>query len=600
MKRVLKTVLMSGLVMTAGAPSIAASGERLSAAQPLVITDAMIFDATGRDAYKGTVIIRDGRIAAVGSDIAVPAGMKRIDAQGEALLPGFFDVHTHWSPAGKPGTLPQIASAYIRKGITTVNDFHQQPEAFAPKRAWLETLAAPHVNFVARMSTPGGHGADWADVHTTKWVASPLSARREVDALQPYKPDYIKAFTDGWRYGMSPEESSMNFETLDALTDEAHKNGERVLSHTVTVERGVLAARAGVDVIAHSLQDRAIDDASVQAIRQDGTFYAPTLAIYEPRELLEKPSGDLTEEDRQRLRKWEFAQNNLRKLYAAGVPVALGTDAGIGHAVHGESSLHEMELMVEAGLSPKAALLAGTANSAMALGLLDDRGTIEPGKRADIVLLAGRPWENISDIRKVERVFVDGRPVVAPGLPLPAANEAEYLPPLPAVDLVDDFERSDGRSTLDTLRLADMDGGVERSAVVTNLVPRKEGGQALLLTAHMSPDDDAEGGVLIPLSRGSVQPMEAGDHAGIRFELKGEGTYSLVVNTLHGQWVAQVEGKPEWTSVQVPFSALESARSGRFAPETWTGKDLTEIGVIAHRPAGASAWAEIDNVGFYR
>src|SRR3546814_14473862 len=75
----------------------------------------------------------------------------------------------------------------------TVNDFHQQPEAFAPRRAWLADIYAPHVNFVARMSTPGGRGADWGDTNTTKWVATAESARREVQALQPYRPDYIKA-----------------------------------------------------------------------------------------------------------------------------------------------------------------------------------------------------------------------------------------------------------------------------------------------------------------------------------------------------------------------------------------------------------------------
>src|SRR3546814_18821765 len=80
--------------------------------------------------------------------------------------------------------------------------------------------------------------------------------------LQPYRPDYIKAFADGWRYGQLPEETSMNVETLAAFADEAHKHGQRVLPHTVTVERGKLAADAGIDVIAHSAQDGEIGSAS--------------------------------------------------------------------------------------------------------------------------------------------------------------------------------------------------------------------------------------------------------------------------------------------------------------------------------------------------
>ena len=102
-------------------------------------------------------------------------------------------------------------------------------------------MASPHVNFVARMSTPGGHGADWADRATTKWVNSPAAARLEVKALVPYKPDFIKAFADGWRYGASADNTSMDEGTLTALVDEAHRNQLKVLTHTVTVDRGAIA-----------------------------------------------------------------------------------------------------------------------------------------------------------------------------------------------------------------------------------------------------------------------------------------------------------------------------------------------------------------------
>ena len=301
----------------------------------LVITGATIFDATGKDPFRGTVIVRDGRIDTVGADVKVPAGAKVVRADGKALLPGFIDVHTHWSPSGSPGTLPQIAHAYLASGVTTVNDFHQQPEAFAPRRAWLKEIYAPHVNFVARMSTPGGHGADWGDTNTTKWVATAASARREVAALQAYHPDYIKAFTDGWRYGTLPEETSMNVETLTALVDEAHKHGQRVLTHTVTVERGKIAAQAGVDVIAHSIQDAELNADAVTQIKKAGTFYAPTLAIYQlkPDEIGANRKDDPV--TRQRIRKWGFAESNLRKLFSAGVPIAVGTDAGIGDALAG-------------------------------------------------------------------------------------------------------------------------------------------------------------------------------------------------------------------------------------------------------------------------
>lgn len=594
-----KAALVSGaltvLAIVGAGPALQAQPDN----RPTAITDAMIFDATGTDPFRGTVIIRDGRIEAVGPNLPIPRDAKVIRAQGKALLPGFFDIHTHWSVNGMPATLPQIATAYVSSGVTTVNDFHQQPEAFAPKRAWLRDITAPHVNFVARISTPGGHGADWADTNTTKWVATPESARRAMAVLQPYKPDHIKVFTDGWRYGQLPEETSMNVETLTALTGEAHKYGQRVLTHTVTVGRGQIAAAANVDVIAHSIQDAPLDDATVAAIKAAGTFYAPTLAIYQlkPDEIGAGRKDDPA--TRLRIRKWGFAQANLRKLFAAGVPVTVGTDAGIGSAKHGYSTLQEMELMVEAGLSPKAALLAGTANSALALGLMEDRGTIEAGKRADLVLIDGKPWETIADVHKIDRVLIDGKMAFGGGLKPAAGNLATALPATPAAELIDDFERTDGRSTLDTLRLSDMDGGVERSAVIANRVPRADGGSALSVAVQMAPKEKPEGGVLIPLSRGSVNPVDARSFVGVRLDVRGSGTYRVIINTLAGEWAASVDASEAWTQIQVPFSSFVPTQT-RNGAKQWQGDDLLEVGVTAQRDGGSLVWGEIDNLGFYR
>lgn len=594
-----RKMLVAGTAIAAGLGWTSQSVLAEPGDQIVAITGATIFDATGKEPYRGTVIVRGGRIEAVGADVKVPSGAKVVRADGKALLPGFIDVHTHWGPAGSPGTLPQIANAYLASGVTTVNDFHQQPEAFAPRRAWLADIYAPHVNFVARMSTPGGHGADWADTNTTKWVATAESARREVAALQAYRPDYIKVFADGWRYGQLPEETSMNVETLAALADEAHKHGQRVLTHTVTVERGKIAAEAGVDVIAHSIQDAALDADAIAKIKKAGTFYAPTLAIYQLKADEIGPGRKDDAPTRLRIRKYGFAEENVHNLFAAGVTIAVGTDAGIGGAKHGYSTLQEMELLVAAGLTPRAALLAGTSNSALALGLAGDRGTIEKGKRADLVLIDGKPWETIGDVHKIDRVFVDGRLVQGGGVKPPAGNLAIALPASPAVELIDDFERADGRSALDTLRLADMDGGVERSSVVANRVTHVGGGAALAFAVQMSLKDKPEGGVLVPLSRGSVRPVDARKFAGVRLDMRGAGRYLLVVNTLAGEWTAPVEAKESWSELRVPFTALVPTRPGQGAAPSWRGDDLVQVGVVVQREAGASAWGEIDNLRFY-
>lgn len=582
----------------------------LTDAEPVsvAIVGATIFDATGAQPYVGTVLIRDGRIADVGRKVKVPRGARTIRAAGKALVPGFFDVHTHWSPSGVPAITPQIANAYLAAGVTTVNDFHQQPESFEPRRRWLSSLATPHVNFVARMSTPGGHGADWGDAATTKWVNTPEAARAEVQTLLSYRPDFIKVFADGWRYGTSPDNTSMNVQTLSALVDEAHKNGLRVLTHTVTVDRGKDAARAGVDVIAHSLQDRLLDAEAVELMKSKGTYYAPTLAIYEPVKPGESAPADPGDAVfKQRLRKFDYALQNVKALHDAGVAIVLGTDSGISGAPHGVSTLHEMELLVRAGLTAAEALTAATANSARALGMLADRGTIEQGKRADVVLIDGTPWSDITAVRKLERVFIDGRLVHGDGAIALPANTATAMPPLAAAALIDDFENPNGRSSIDTLRLDAFDSGADRSLQVSTVIARSPSDHALMVTARMARKSDPAAGVIIPLSRGSVEPTDARAFKGVRFEVRGDGDYTFSINALTGRWAANVTGSPEWRQVEVPFAALQRVvrRDADGVNQTtqqvdWSGRDLLEVELGGTRPVGSRLWMEIDNVVFYK
>jgi imidazolonepropionase-like amidohydrolase len=565
------------------------------------IVDATLFDATGAAPHVATVIIRDGRIAEVGPGLRPPRGAIVVQAKGKALLPGFFDLHTHWTPGGAPAIAPQIASAYVASGVTTVNDFHQPPEAYEPRRRWLGTLTTPHVNFTSRMSTPGGHGADWGDVSTTKWVNTPEAARAEVRALLPYRPDAIKAFTDGWRYGSSPDNTSMDYWTLSALVDEAHKNNLKVLTHTVTVERGKVAARAKVDVIAHSLQDREVDDEVVALMKANGTVYAPTLAVYEPiKPGQPEPANRDDPRLQNALRKFGYALHNVKVLHDAGVPIALGTDAGMPGTPHGAATLHEMELLVQAGLTPSEALMAGTANSAKVMGELADRGTIEKGKRADLVLIDGAPWARISDVRKTERVFIDGKLAFGPGAQPTAADRQSAMPPIKVAALVDDFERPDGRTRLDTLRLDDMDGGQDRTVQVSQVTVRSGQDHALLVAARMATKEEPGAGVLLPLSRGSVEPVDGRAFRGVRFDVRGDGgAYGFSVGTLGGRWRAPITAGPEWTTVEVPFSSLARAPGRGPSTAVWTGADLIDLGFNGGRGPGQKIWLQIDNVTFY-
>ncbi|WP_256215059.1 CIA30 family protein [Sphingobium sp. AP50] len=586
--------VIAGLVLTAASVP-AQTGKGVTA-----IVGGMVFDGTGTAAKPATVLIEGDRIIAVGSDVTVPRGAKIIDAKGKAVLPGFIDVHTHWTPGGSPATIPQIATAYVQSGITTVTDFHEQPESYAPRRAWLKTLATPHVAFAARVSTPGGHGADWGDRNTTIPINTPEGAKAAVKTLEAYQPDLIKAFTDGWRYGSSPDNTSMDEWTLRALSQAAHKNNWPVLTHTVTVERGLVGARGEVDSLAHGMQDRAITAEEVAAIKATGMAMAPTLAVYDP----EKPrQGPVTTDDpryKRSLINFGYALGNVKALHDAGVIIAVGTDAGMPGTPHGRSTLREMELLVKAGLTPAQALESGTKNSAKVLRIDADRGTIAVGKRADIAIIDGAPWANIMDVYKISQVMVDGRLVSGAGAPpLPAANQATRLASVTVPALLDDFERADQRSSLDTLRLESPDGGLDRTVEITQVVPRDGGGKALALSARMSTKDNAYAGFIVPLTRGSVTPVRLDGYQGVRFEVKGDGAYIVRINGLDGSWETTVTGTPAWGSVDVPFSQFTPVVTRGQAAPAFKPDGIIQVEIGGSRPAGKHLWMQVDNIRFY-
>lgn len=561
---------------------------------------ATVFDGTGAPPLKADVLIENGRISQVGPNLRLPAGTRKIAARGAALLPGLFDLHSHWTPSGVPATTPQIATAYLKNGVTSVSDFHEQPESYLPRREWLAQIASPHVAFAARISTPGGHGADWGDQATTIWINTPEAARAAVKSLLPYKPDFIKAFADGWRYGTAADNTSMDEATLTALSSAAHAEGLEVLTHTVTVDRGLAAARGGVDSLAHSMQDRRLDAEDIASIRKSGMAVIPTLAVYEPQKPGSAPRDRSDPKVAQSFTKFDNALYNAKALFDAGVPIGVGTDAGMPDTPHGASTIRELELLVRAGLSPSQVLTAATSVSARILHLDQDRGTIAPGKRADLILVKGKPWQDIADIHKIDQVFIDGKLVLGSGAPaLPLANRSDRLPSAQVAPLVDDFERADGRSSLDTLRLETGDGGLDRTVEISQVVPRDGGGHALLVSARMAQKAEAYAGVAIPLTRGSVRPVDLHRYKGIRLEVKGAGSYSLQFNGLDGRWTKDIQAGDGWTSIDVPFSELKAVATRKGAGPAWTSDGIVQVEIGTQRGPGERIAFQVDEIRFY-
>jgi imidazolonepropionase-like amidohydrolase len=601
------------------------------AQQTVAIVGAEVFDGTGAEPRKVTVLVRGERIAEVGPDVKPPAEARVIEAGGQTLMPGMFDLHTHLPYSAVPnwgGDWPKILKAYLYCGVTSVVDFGIYPEMFEPMRRLLRegTVPGPRIHMAARLTTPLGHGAEGGrgDLFTLE-VQTPREAKFAMDRWLRYEPDVIKVFTDGWRYGSDPDMTSMEEDTLKAIVDMAHAAGVEVLTHTVTLEKAKIAARAGVDVIAHGIGNAVADDELIELMRTRGTTYAPTLAVYEQRTpaapgpllrtLLEPAAVRILEGlakrpprrsplyvEARKLR-WKHLMENTRKLNAAGVRFGTGTDAGVTGAYHGWATLRELKLLVEGGMKPLEAMAAATGNSAKALNVDAERGFIRRGLLADLILINGAPHRRIADIEKISRVFLGGREVDREALAAAIANdEPTPLPAREAAGLIADFERSDGRTNLDTLPVNGTDSGTDNTRMTWGRIPRSEGNHALAMLARMAVKDDPFASLNIPLSKGAVEPVDASRFRGIRFEARGDGgDYRLVV-AMQGvrdsrQFAASFKAVGEWSEVEVPFTALRRPGDGR--PVRWTGRDLTLLSFQVARKPGELGWLEIDNLRFY-
>jgi imidazolonepropionase-like amidohydrolase len=492
---------------------------------------------------------------------------------------------------------------------------------FWPMRQLLATgaLMGPRINMATRMSTTGGHGTEggWGDFMTLT-ANTPEQARAQTKRALAGKPDVIKVFTDGWRYGTAPNLTSMNLETLAAIVEEAHAGGVKVFTHTVTLAGAKIAARAGVDALVHGIGDADVDAELIEIMKSKGTYYVPTLAVYEFKGgersarlagLLEldvkatmRPAVAAAEAPAERRERWQHLTGNVQKLFAAGIPVAVGTDAGMPGTFHGYSTLHEMELLVKSGLTPMQALTAGTSVSARAAGVLTERGTIAPGKLADLVLVDGRPDERIGDLVKTRRVFLGGfelqpqdleKAIQSPGM---TALAARAIPPQ-----VDEMERTDGRTLLNTLRVNGTDAGIDHSSMLFQPVVRNGNDHALMIQAALADKDRPFVRVELPLTAGAFELADVSRYSGVSFDVRGEAAGRLMVQTYgvrsSDHWAAAFTPTGEWQTVRIPFAALK--RRAEDAP-AWSGKDARALWFELSGAAGAKAWLELDNVQFYQ
>lgn len=371
-----------------------------------------------------TVLVRDGRVVAMGADLVVPAGVPLLDAAGATLLPGLIDAHVHAFGGG-------LADA-LNFGVTTVLDLMGDPAALREQSRGRDALRRrAHADIYGAgwaATVAGGHGTQFGP------TPPPLEAAADADAWVAARiaegSDFIKAIYEPRDpAGLGPRMPSLDAAALAALTRSARQRGKLVVAHVSRVAAAREALEVGVDGLAHVPVDRPVDAAVLELVERRRPFIIPTLAVVtglidrgSHRRFIAEPQvlTYLNPEQRAALAAsapgaaWvarpAVLLANTRALHAAGAEVLAGSDAPNPGVVPGASLHHELELLVSAGLPADAVLAAATAAPARRFGL-HDRGRIAPGTRADLLLVAGDPLRDIRATRAILRIWKNGAPV---------------------------------------------------------------------------------------------------------------------------------------------------------------------------------------------
>jgi imidazolonepropionase-like amidohydrolase len=423
----------------------AAAGPRPEQAITWVRAGTLI-DGTGRPPARDMgLVLKGDRIAEVApwSRLDPPPGSTVVNLADKTVLPGLVDTHVHLSMHLGPGwemvpvktgaadaaILATVnAARTLRAGFTTVRNLGDRDgETVALRNAVdVGTVPGPHV-LTARgmLSMTGGHG-DWTNAFRPGVVIgdaaapgvcdSPEACRAAVRTQVKYGADVIKIAATGGVLSAGDAIGARQFsdDELAAIVAEAHALGRKVAAHAHGTEGLKAAVRAGVDSIEHG---SILDDEAVRLMKERGTCLVPTLLAGETVEARARSGGLPAWAVEKALAVRPLMTGSFRRALKAGVTIAFGTDSGVSE--HGRNA-REFELMVEAGMKPMDAIVAATRNAATLLGVAGDRGTIEAGRRADLVAVTGDPLADIGVLAHPVAIFKDGRPI-DPAAPAPAA-----------------------------------------------------------------------------------------------------------------------------------------------------------------------------------
>ena len=380
-----------------------------------------------------SILVRGGRIEAVQDGFLTPPGATVIDLRDRFVLPGLIDSHVHLDSdrAGNEGLLAGFTEsdqlgAYetlwnarktLNAGFTTVRNLGDPGGTLALRdaiaRGWVD---GPRIVDAGRsISTTSGHmdgrlGVD-EDLHDAigddNLCDGAEECRKAVRRQIGRGADVIKIATTGGvnsRIGAGLGKQMFDDEAK-AIVETAHLYGKKVAVHAHGADGIAVALRAGADSIEHGTL---IDEESIRLFKQTGAYYVPTLSTVNG--YLERIAANPNAYPPDVRAKIDWligiTGDALRKAVPAGVKIAFGTDAGVSK--HGRNA-DEFELLVKHGMTPATAIQAATVNAADLLGLAGEVGSLEPGKAADIIAVAGDPLADVTVLKRVGFVMKGGK-----------------------------------------------------------------------------------------------------------------------------------------------------------------------------------------------
>jgi imidazolonepropionase-like amidohydrolase len=392
-----------------------------------VFTGAQVFDGTGAALAEADVTVENDRFVEIGPGLD---GDEQVDFSGRTLLPGLFDCHVHvmlshldiWRLLQTPFSYRfyeaiQNLETTLRLGITTVRDAGGAD--LGVKRAIEDGLVrGPRIQIsIAMLSQTGGHGDGWMPSGThvqlfpeypgcPRAIADgPTEVRRAVREMIRSGAEVIKVATTGGLMSPTDRPAHRGFdpEELELIVDEARSAGLEVMAHAQGNQGIKNAVRAGIRSIDHGIY---LDDEAIQLMLDHGSYLVATLIA--PTGVIRAAEAGLAVPDVAVVKAREVIdahRESFRRAVEAGVNVAMGTDCPV--SPHGDN-LRELELMAEYGMKPEDVLVATTKGAAELMHLEQELGTIEPGKRADLVVVEGDPFDfsNLAD--RIEAVYQDG------------------------------------------------------------------------------------------------------------------------------------------------------------------------------------------------